>query len=255
MAAISYDSAAILKDFAERHKIDFPLLADPDSKIIRSFNVLNAEATGMTKGMAYPGYFYLDTRGVIRETFFDADYVNRYTANSVIAKLFPELAEEAASPVEAPHLQLALEQPDRIVAPGSHTSLIAEVRLPPGVHVYAPGVQGYKPTQLRVEASPEIEPVALAYPQPKSLYLKAIREHVPVFEGKFRIVQDVKVAATREFIASLEAKGRMIAVKGELQYQACDTRVCYPPTSVSVEWQLQVVPLDRQRSPEAIRHK
>ena len=29
LAAISYDSPAILKDFAERHNIDFPLLADP----------------------------------------------------------------------------------------------------------------------------------------------------------------------------------------------------------------------------------
>jgi len=255
VAAISYDSAAILKDFAERHKIDFPLLADPDSKLIRSFNVLNAEATGMTKGMAYPGYFYLDSHGVIRETFFDSNYLNRYTANNVIGKLFPELTEEVASTVEAPHMQLTLKQSDRIAAPGSHASLIAEVQLPPDVHVYSPGVQGYRPVQLRMEASSEFEPAALAYPQSKILYLKAIKEQVPVFEGKFRIVQDVKVAATREFIGSLGAEGRTISVKGELQYQACDTRVCYPPASVPVEWQLQVLPLDRERSPEAIRHK
>jgi peroxiredoxin len=57
LAAISYDSPAILKDFADRHKIEFPLLADPNSEVIRSFNVLNAEAKGMTKGMAYPGFF------------------------------------------------------------------------------------------------------------------------------------------------------------------------------------------------------
>jgi len=31
LAAISYDSRAILKDFAARHNIDFPLLADPHS--------------------------------------------------------------------------------------------------------------------------------------------------------------------------------------------------------------------------------
>ena len=43
LAAISYDSPAILKDFAERHRIDFPLLADPNSEIIRKFNVLNAK--------------------------------------------------------------------------------------------------------------------------------------------------------------------------------------------------------------------
>ena len=45
LAAISYDSPAIMKDFAERHKIEFPLLADPDSEIIRRFNVLNTQAS------------------------------------------------------------------------------------------------------------------------------------------------------------------------------------------------------------------
>lgn len=255
MAAISYDSPAILKDFADRHRIDFPLLADPDSTVIHRFNVFNEEATGMTQGMAHPGYFYLDRDGTIREAFFDANYVNRYTANNVLAKLFPELAEEVTSTVEAPHLQLTLEQSDRTAIPGSHLSLVAEVRLAPDVHVYSPSVVGYKPIQLRLEASPEIDPAALVYPQSKNLYLKVIKENVPVFEGKFRIVQDVKVAATRDFIGSLGTEGKTIAVKGELQYQACDTRVCYPPASVPVEWHLQVVPVDRQRSPEAIRHK
>ncbi len=61
LAAISYDSPEILKDFADRHKINFPLLADPDSRIIRSFNVLNEEATGKEKGMAHPGFFYIDS--------------------------------------------------------------------------------------------------------------------------------------------------------------------------------------------------
>ena len=34
LAAVSYDSTAILKDFAERQHIEFPLLADPDSAIL-----------------------------------------------------------------------------------------------------------------------------------------------------------------------------------------------------------------------------
>lgn len=70
LAAISYDSQAILMDFAKRHKIEFSLLADPDSQVIRSFNVLNTEAKGMNKGMAHPGFFYIDDSGCIsRETF------------------------------------------------------------------------------------------------------------------------------------------------------------------------------------------
>jgi hypothetical protein len=52
LAAISYDSPAILEDFAKRHRIDFPLLADRRSETIGGFNVLNTEAKGMTMGMA-----------------------------------------------------------------------------------------------------------------------------------------------------------------------------------------------------------
>ena len=110
LAAISYDRPAILKDFADRHNIEFPLLSDVDSKIIREFRVLNEEAKGMNKGMAHPGFFYIDAGGVIREKFFEANYTDRFTANNVMGKLFPELTEEVSHNFEAPYLRLTLSQ-------------------------------------------------------------------------------------------------------------------------------------------------
>jgi len=254
LAAISYDSPEILKDFAERHKIEYPLLADPDSKIIRTFDVLNAEATGMTKGMARPGFFYIDNAGEVREKFFETNYLDRFTPNDVIVRMFPELAAEVRQNVEAPHLQLSLAQSDRLVAPGNRVSLIAEIQLPPDVHVYSPEVKGYKPIQLALQPSPEIQPASLTYPKAKVLYLEAIKEHVPVFEGKFRIIQEITVNRSKDFIASL-GSGKTIAVTGELKYQACDQRICYIPASIPVKWELQVMPLDEKRSPEGIQHK
>jgi hypothetical protein len=257
LAAISYDSAAILKNFASRHKIDYPLLADPDSKVIRSFNVLNAEAKGMTAGMALPGFFYIDSNGVIREKYFTAKYTDRLTANNLMAKLFPELAAEVSQNVEAPHLQLTLAQSDRSVIPGGRVSLIAEIQLPPDVHVYSPGVQGYKPIQFTLQQSPGIEFQPVIYPKSKDLYLQAIKENVPVFEGKFRISQDLTVTPSRtpDAIRAVFSKKRIISITGSLKYQACDKTTCYPPTSVPVTWQLEILPLDLKRSPEAVRHK
>jgi alkyl hydroperoxide reductase subunit AhpC len=127
LAAISYDSQAILMDFAKRHNIEFPLLADPDSKVIRSFDILNTEAKGMNKGMAHPGFFYIDDSGIIREKYFEAKYTNRFTANNVITKLLPELTQEVSQSVEAPHHRLTLSQSDRTVAPGSRLTLIVDV--------------------------------------------------------------------------------------------------------------------------------
>jgi AhpC/TSA family/Disulphide bond corrector protein DsbC len=255
LAAISYDSEAILKYFADRRKIEFPLLADSDSKIIRAYDVLNVEATGQFKNMARPGYFYIDTHGMIREKFFEAKYRERQSGNNVIAKLFPELGEEVANNVEAPHLQLELAQSDRIGYPGNIITLTAEVRLPPDIHVYAPGTKGYKPTNLVIDPTREAQLKSAVYPRSKILYLPAIKESVPVFEGTFRIRQDVQIPTAADFSNSLGADGKTVTIAGKLEYQACDSKICFLPDSVPVRWQLQVLPLDRQRAPENIQHK
>lgn len=209
----------------------------------------------MTKGMAFPGFFYMDAKGMIREKFFEAKYQDRFSPNNVIGKIFPELAEQVSANVQALHLRLTLGQSDRTAFPGTRVSLIAEVKLPADTHVYAPGVQGYIPIQLTIAASPDIELASAAYPPSKILYLPAIKESVPVFEGAFRITQDFNVSASREMMGSLGESGKAVTITGELKYQACDKTICYQPASVPVRWQLQVLPLDRQRAPAAIQHK
>ena len=255
LAGISYDSVEILKYFSDRRKIDFPLLSDPDSKIIRMYRVLNAEAIGPNAGMARPGYFFIDTEGMIREKFFEAKYRERLTGNTVLSKLFPELGEEVTGTVEAPHLQLSVGQSDRVAVPGNLVTLTAEVRLPPDVHVYAPGTKGYKTVKLSIDPLPDFELRQASYPSAKILYLPAIKERVPVFEGAFRIRQELKVNSMAEFSGALGANGKKVTVKGNLEYQACDSKICFLPASVPLEWEFQIVPLDRQRAPEDIRHK
>jgi DsbC/DsbD-like thiol-disulfide interchange protein len=211
----------------------------------------------MTKGMAYPGFFYIDSSGIIREKYFEAKYTNRFTANNVIEKLFPELIEEVSQAVDAPHLRLALSQSDRTVVAGSRVMLTAEIELPPDAHVYAPRVRGYKPIQLVLHASGGIELAPATYPSPKTLYLDAIKEQVPVFERKFRITQNVTANTSKigDGIRGVLSTSKTISLTGELQYQACDKTICYPPTSVPLKWELQVQPLDLKRSPKAIQHK
>ena len=217
--------------------------------------MLNTEAVGQFKGMARPGFFFVDTKGVIREKFFEAKYRDRLSGNNVISKLFPELGEEVSSTVEAPHLQLAVEQSDRTGVPGSRITLIAEVRLPRDIHVYAPGTKGYKTVDLAIESPPGLELTPSIYPHAKILYMPAINERVPVFEGTFRIRQDLKVSSAAEFSNSLGTDGKTFTIAGKLAYQACDSKTCFLQASVPVQWQVEVLPLDRQRAPEDIRHK
>jgi hypothetical protein len=99
----------------------------------------------------------------------------------------------------------------------------------------------------------ELKPTV--YPQSKTLYLPAIKERVPVFEGTFRISQDVKIDSGAQFWGSLGKDGKVFTITGKLEYQACDKTICFVPTSVPVKWQVQVFPLDRTRAPVEIRHK
>jgi DsbC/DsbD-like thiol-disulfide interchange protein len=224
--------------------------------MIRSFNVLNADATGMEKGMARPGFFYVDKGGTIRERYFEAKYTDRFTPNNVIGKLFPELTQEVTQTIEAPHLQLTLSQSDHSVVSGSRVSLTVEVQLPPDVHVYSPGVKGYKPIQLVLQPPEGVALAPVLYPSSKTLYLEAIKEQVPVFEGKFRIMQDVTIAPSKagDSVRAVFSARKTVSIPGELRYQACDQTICYTPTSVPVHWELSVQPLDLRRSPERIRH-
>ena len=155
LVGVSYDSPEILKFFTERYSITYPLLADPRSEMIERFGVLNTNATGFTTGMSYPGYVYVSPDGHVQETFFEEDHHTRYTGNSALTKMFPELATAAVKDVPVPHLQLKLARTDEIVSPGNRVTLIAELSLPKDVHVYAPGVQGYKPVALELDAIPQ----------------------------------------------------------------------------------------------------
>jgi hypothetical protein len=93
------------------------------------------------------------------------------------------------------------------------------------------------------------------YPQSKILYLPAIKESVPVFEGTFRVRQELQVATAADFSNSLGTEGKTLDIAGKLDYQACDSKICFLHSSVALHWQLQVLPLDRQRAPENIQHK
>ena len=104
VAAISYDSEAVLADFAQRRGISFPLLSDDDSSVITAFGILNtvaAESQGPNAddpdvvadvrkyvsvvgspnivGTPFPGTFMVDAEGRVSSRFFEEFYRERNT--------------------------------------------------------------------------------------------------------------------------------------------------------------------------------
>ena len=263
VVAITYDSPATLAEFAAKQRIDYALLADPGSEIIRAFEVLDPDNSDFNragdgsapKDMAYPGYFVIDHRGRITDKFFEAIYSDRHTPNNVLGKLFTQSGESAESRVRAAHLTLLPGQSDRIAAPGNRVTLFVDISLPRGMHVYAPGVAHYVPLELRVDPPAPFEAYPPVYPAPRVLEIPVIHETVPVYEKRLRVAVDLIVPGrSRKFLSSLqEARDEFkeFEIPGTLRYQACGAKVCYRPEEVKWRWRLGVKQRDLPRaSPE-----
>ena len=275
VAAISYDSVEVLSDFAQRRGITFPLLADDDSSVITEFGILNtvaAEGVGdnaddpevqadvakyvsafganpMIVGTPYPGTFMIDGDGKVTSRFFEEFYRERNTTTNVMLKLGMGLSPIAAVEGETAHLKFTAYPSNTSVTVGTRFSLALDVTPGPKMHVYAPGAEekGYRVIGFNLD-QPEIariEPVS--YPESEIYYFEPLDEHVPVYQEKFTILQEVVMngdARAEEVMSTMDA----LTLTGTLDYQACDDAICFLPQSIPVSFTVDLEMPDRQRA-------
>jgi len=256
LAAISYDSPAILKSFAERTNITFPLLSDPDSRIIRAWGILNetVPAASPFYGIPYPGVFILDPSGVVVAKYFEDDYRERYTASEILMRQFGVEPGSKQMQSETKHLRLSTSVSLATVKWGQRIALVVDVDLKPKMHVYAPGVEGYIPIDWSITDSPAFKVHPITYPASRKIHLKAINETVPVYESHLRLVRDITIGPDAKVKPVLTEKGELI-INGTFRYQACDDRTCYIPQNIPLTWTLRYEALDRQRAPADLQRK
>ena len=255
VAAISYDSPAILRDFAARKGIHFPLLSDPGSTIIRSVGILNETVPANTPyfGVPYPGTFVLDEKGTIVAKYFEDDYKERYTSAAILVRQFGAVPEASRTEVAGKQLTLVASASNSTVHPQQRIALVVEVQMKPGMHVYAPGVEGYIPIEWRMPESAIASAHQVSSPKPEILYLPAIDEKVPVLQEHFQLKREITLGPDDKLKAALDSSGN-ISIAGSLRYQACDDRICYIPQELPLQWTFRYEGFDRERSPADIRH-
>jgi hypothetical protein len=256
VAVITYDSVEILANFGKRQNISIPTLADPKSEIIRAFGILNTHvpADHMAYGVPFPGTFIVDQNGVVKSKYFEDSYRDRVSAPTILLREFGSAAGTRETAVRTNHLEMKYHSTRDIVRPNLRFTLVADFQLQPKMHVYAPSVQGYIPIRFEIEPSPYFTVHPTEYPPAEDLYLAAIKETVPVFQGSYQVRQDITMLGNDVLDPVLKGN-KEIKVRGRLRYQACDDKICYLPQTIPLEWTLQLDPLDRQRVPEAIQHR
>jgi hypothetical protein len=238
----------VLKSFADRKQITFPMLSDPGSKIIRSYGILNETVDKNTPffGVPYPGTYVLDSKGVIVAKYFEDDYKERKTASSILVSQFGLPAPGAHITKETKQLEVSVSASTGSIATGEHVALVLDIALKPKMHVYAPGVEHYIPISWEIAASDAAKAEAVNWPPSKTLHLDAIDETVPVYTGQFRLVRDIVFAPDAKLKSLVNEKGE-VTIHGTLRYQACDDKMCFIPASVPLDWTFRYQPLDRQR--------
>jgi hypothetical protein len=249
VAAISYDRPEVLRHFSERMGgFHFPLLSDADSRIIRAFGIFNQNIPQGHEwyGIPFPGTFIVDEKGIVRSKYFEQMHRQRYTAESILMR---EFATEGGTRVEltTDHLKLSAFPAQDTASRGNRVTLVVELDLPPRMHVYAPGVKGYRPVTLEIESNPMLLSHETQLPEAEILHLEAIRETVPVYQGKVRFLKDVTV--------SPRLREDSVRIPLLFSYQACDDRVCYAPVKLPIAVDLKLIPHDGERVPEALRRK
>jgi hypothetical protein len=256
LAAISYDSVAVLKNFADRKKITFPLLSDADSRIIRAFGILNESVKPGTPqyGIPHPGTYVLDNKGRVVAKYFEEDMRERISASTILAGRFGEPVRLARREVEAKHAALTTAASTSIAIPGHRIMLSVEIDLPARMHVYAPGVAGYIPVEWNMEQSGATKPQPVKFPTPEKLYLKPIKETALVYRRKVHLTREIIFGQEAALKPQLSPSGELV-LRGSLRYQACDDRECFTPETVPVEWRFQFQGMDRERVPADLQRK
>ena len=249
LAVITYDSPAVMADFASRRSITFPLLSDPGSSTIKAYGLLNTtvDATSNNYGIPFPGTFVLDREGVVTDRFFEEAYQERTTVSSMMLALGSGSPPVTASRITTDHLRITTYISDDVVAPGSLFSLVFDVSPRERMHVYAPGAEGYRVIGLTLDPDPLLVARPLEYPASEIYFFEPLNERVPVFESPFRLAQLMHVSAAREDRAAL-ADMESLTVTGTLDYQACDDRICFNPQSVPVSYTVRLRSLDTERA-------
>jgi hypothetical protein len=243
LVAVSYDSPATLKTFADSRGITFPLIADPGSAIIKRYGLFNdtVDPKSRSYGIPHPGTFILDRKGVVVSRFFEDAYQERYTTGAMLGGAASATSIKAATQ----HLSLTASISDATVAPGERISLIAGITPARNMHVYAPGRHTYQVVKLEIDPQPWLKVHPIAYPASEIYHFKPLDERVEVFVKPFTLRRDVTFLATPEAAKQLASMGTA-TISGALEYQACDDTICFNPARVPVSFTVTVKGLDRR---------
>ena len=233
VCAVSYDTVEVLADFAEKHQISYPLLADPDSAVIRRFGILNTHIPPAHAwyGVPFPGTIMVDEHGRVMERSFYASHGTRDAVARMLRDVFR--IEKASRGVvqtrSSERVEVVAYLSARTVRPGQVLTWTTEIEVGEGSHIYGrPLPESYLPTTLTFREIEDVHFGEVVYPKPRSLHLEGLGETLPIYDGRILVTAPIHNRRKDSF-----------AVQARLQFQACDEHQCYLPEQIDFDLPLE----------------
>ena len=229
VAAVSYDSKAILKRFADAHQITYPLLSDPGSAVIRRFGILNTNIPegNMFYGVPFPGDYLLTADGTVKDKYFLPNYQTRPTASGILLAEFNVVGDPASVSIGAEDVQAKISLSSAQAAPGQELGVVVDIAIAPGWHIYGqPLPENYVATSLTF-AGDAVAQQSMVLPPAVPLEFKALGETLPVYEGS--------VQGKGSILISGSVQPGTTKIRGTFRFQECNDSICKLPQEVPFE--------------------
>lgn len=254
MFSVSYDSVETLADFASEHGIDFPMLSDTGSRVIRRLGLLNeivptqAAAYGMTfrseyEGVPHPGTFVLDADGTIVDRWFEVSYRLRASGAAMMERLTNRLDASAATvsaEANGNGVSVRAWSADSSYRPWTEIVVHVDVAIDTGMHLYGnPIPPGYHALGIGIRSQDAMYVGPTVLPEGTPFTMQAIDESFVVYEDFVRA--DVAISLTEE-------RGPVV-LDIDVSYQACTDKTCFMPETVTLQLPLNATGHDKPVPP------
>jgi hypothetical protein len=239
-----------LKAFSDANRIEYPMLSDVGSKVIRAFGILNTNIPQdhqMLYGIPFPGNYLLSRDGTVREKHFLPSYEYRASASQVVLRDSESNVGSNAAQIKTDFFDAVITLSTDRCFPGQELAFAIKLELKDGWHVYGkPLPTNYQAVKLEFNG-PLVDEQSVELPPAKSTVFPALGETLPVYDGQIRAFGKLGIRWSPPMPAKfLLPLGKTISpglhkISGSLSFQACKDDLCEPPQTIKFELPLTIL--------------
>ena len=231
MIGISYDSIEDLKSFSDKHQIQYPLLSDVGSEVIKKYGILkdNDESNGIPN----PGIYIIDKNLKVISKQFEKHYTARPTAENVLATHLKEEIQSNIHQFKTSYMTGTIALSDTIAYPRQVLGIIIKFTLNENWHIYGkPIPEGYIPLTIDLESNQNFSLDSFQFPNTTEITLESINETFNILPGEFTLYSFLRMERGSQFGSNI--------LNITMKFQACDDKVCMRPEELKFQFPVTI---------------